>query len=244
MAGLDDAIGRSVRDAGRVSLLFSGGLDSSLLAFRLRQRVPMELVTIGTTGSRDIQTARESAELLGLGWAPRIVRRDEIHSVRSRLAGTLAGMTPVAAAVAVSVSLAVEAASEARVLCGQGADELFLGYAHFEGLAEKATEARRALDWARLVGEEWPRAERHARSIGKELRSPYLDAAFRELVFGIPISRLLGFEGRKGLLRELARRWGVPEVIAARAKRAFQYGSGVSQHLRPEAKSHRREERN
>ena len=218
--------------ASRLSLLYSGGLDSSLVAFELRGMAEVELVTIGVAGSSDLIAAEEGARLLDMPWVGRTIDGGDVERVLRRDQVTLDQTSPVSRAVLVSTALALDAASCAHVLCGQGADELFLGYAHFEKLSPFAATERRRTDLEHLLGEDWPRSIQLAEGRGKTLSSPYLEPEFLNLVRALPVAQLREGEGRKPLLRDVAESLGLPERLVHRPKKAFQYGSGVDRLLR------------
>lgn len=226
------AIRRAVGGAPRLAVLYSGGVDSSLVATGAREWADVKLVTVGVHGCADLRAAEEGALLLELPWVHREVLPSDVNRVLSAERTTLAGASLASQSVLIGLAIALETSPESRVICGQGADELFLGYAHFQGLSPDATRARRSEDLRRLQNEDWPRSLSLARRPGRSLASPFLDLEFVEYALGIPVERLREGSGRKPLLRELALRSGVPVELVYRPKRAFQYGSGIQRLLR------------
>jgi asparagine synthase (glutamine-hydrolysing) len=228
----DSALQESVRGASRWSLLYSGGLDSSLVALGLRDRVDLELVTVGVEGSSDLPAAEEGALVLGLPWRPSIVDADDVGRMLEAEKANLEGVRPVSRAVLVSTALALDAARRSHVVCGQGADELFLGYAHFEGLAPAEAGARRQLDLDLLLRDDWPRATRLAARRGRSIVSPFLVPRLIRQACEIPVEDLQAPGQRKPVLRTLAKYLGLPAELRLRPKKAFQYGSGIDRLVR------------
>lgn len=238
-AALGAAVDRAVKDRPQVSLLFSGGLDSALLALLLRRHVragalELELVTVGTAGALDLAQAERAASLLELPWAPHTVTPDEVRAaakeVQTRAVHPreeVSRLTGLSVEVQTGLFLAMQRASRTTVLCGQGADELFLGYAHFRPLPEARLQARYVEDLDRLQKDDLPLSTRLAASLGLELRAPYLDPAWKAVVDPIPLERRRARGVPKELLREVARSLGLPTSLADAPKKALQYGSGV-----------------
>jgi asparagine synthase (glutamine-hydrolysing) len=224
---LREAVGHSIHGSAQVSVLYSGGLDSSLVACVARDLARVELVTVGVRGSSDLSAAESGSHVLDLPWAPRIIDLTDIQRVLLAGHASLANASRASRAVLVGTVLGAEAANCPVVLCGQGADELFLGYAHFDGLSPEDTSKRRQEDLDRLLGDDWPRAVELSRSHSKELRAPFLAPEFLINAREIAIERLRAGAGRKPLLRAVAMEMGVPEELIARPKKAFQYGSGI-----------------
>jgi asparagine synthase (glutamine-hydrolysing) len=225
------AIDGVVDGQARISLLYSGGLDSSVIAHTLRSKRPT-LVTVGAIGAADVRSATEGAQLLDLPLVVRTLSEEDVGAALRKWGPHLEGTDETSRLVALGIGLATEAAPDRRVLCGQGADELFLGYAHFAGIPTPDVEQRARLDWQRLIDRDWPRAQALASTLDRELASPYLDPAFVDYVRAIPIEERLGGGERKSVLRGLARSIGVPTILVERPKKALQFGSGLSRLLR------------
>lgn len=213
---------------GPVGVLFSGGVDSSLLAWELRRQPEVTLWTMGREGSSDLNAGQHGAQLLGLPWAGIVVGPDQVRSARDRFADALRGLPNVASGVLLSLALAMEGTTPRRLVCGQGADELFLGYTHYAGLSRTAAELRSREDLDRLLETDWPRTQRIAGMAGKEILAPYLTAEFALAARRVPIDLLLPALGPKRFFREWAVRRGLPAELALRPKKALQYGSGVA----------------
>jgi len=234
-AALDAALAPWWGEPRPISLLFSGGVDSSLLALELGRRRAVELVTIGLAGSHDLAAAESAAGALGLPWTPRPVSLEELRSWARRRAPLLGDLPATPRAVLVGLGLAVEAASHPVVLVGQGPDELFLGYAHFRELTGTAALARVGDD-LRVARELWARLEAIVGGPNRSIAAPYLSPPFVAAASAVPVDRRREGGVPKGLFRRFAVHRGLPEALAARPKRAFQYGSGVDRALRPPAR--------
>lgn len=216
-----------------VTVLFSGGLDSSLIAWTLRSRPATTLLTVGLPGSPDLAQAETAARQLSLPWTSLVPGVEELTRSWREASAFVDGATGPNRSVRLAFALALSAARDAHVLCGQGADELALGYAHFESLSVEEAARVQARDLDRLHETEWPAATRWASALGKSLASPYLVEPFVSLWRSIPIEKHLPRGGeRKPTLRGLARSLGLPAALADRPKKAIQYGSGIDRWIR------------
>jgi asparagine synthase (glutamine-hydrolysing) len=223
---------RVVDGSRGVSVLYSGGVDSSLVAWGARTLAQVELVTVGVAGSHDLIAGKWGAEKLGLEWVGQPITLQNVETILESESRALDGKSLVARSVLIGLALALNASRYPQVLCGQGADELFLGYAHFEGLSDSQAAQRREVDLDRLLTEDWPSSLLLGEVRKKRLASPFLDPDFLRYARTLPIEKLRSGNGRKPLLREVARMLGVPSELAGRAKKAFQYGSGIQRLLK------------
>lgn len=215
-----------------LALLFSGGVDSALLAWELRRRPLLRLVTVGTTGSPDLIAAESAARELGIPWHGTEVLPEEVRAVGRDISAETEGIGRVDRSVLTALALALSRAGPSEVLCGQGADELFLGYAHYRGLGAGEAERRSSEDRRRLTEDAWPRSERIAARFGKTIAAPYLDPTFVRAALAVPIEVRMPRPVAKSFFRAWARHRGLPEALTGRPKRAMQYGSGVDRVLR------------
>ncbi len=219
-------------DPAPTTVLFSGGVDSSLVADALRGHPDLELLTIGTPSSTDIESGRSAARLLDLPWRGAVVGRDDVEAALESCGDVLEGTQGTLRAVAVSFAVAVGQTRPSHLVTAQGVDELFLGYAHFRGLRGAALETRYRADLALLLEREWPRALRIAGRQDRTLIAPFLEPKLMRALETVPLrDRALGSEA-KSWFREWAEERGLPSALAHRPKKAFQYGSGIERLLR------------
>lgn len=231
-----EILSRTAASRLAVSVLYSGGLDSSLVAAGLRSIAEVELVTVGVPGSSDLLSGEDGARLLGLPWKQRVITLRDVQRVVQENP-EIDRASPGSKSVQVAIALGLEATSRPEVYCGQGADELFLGYAHFEGIPADAAGRRRDSDLQKLLGDDWPLSQSIAARLGKRLHSPFLDPEFLNQVRALSIEQLRSGPARKPLLRQMAAELGLPKALAERPKKAFQYGSGVARLLRQSART-------
>ncbi|MFZ0891239.1 MAG: asparagine synthase C-terminal domain-containing protein [Thermoplasmata archaeon] len=230
---LESAV-RALAGTPEIGVLFSGGLDSSFLAAFLSRKWQVTLESIGVAGSPDALAAREGAELLGLPWLSHEIGGDDLRRIRLRFHHEFDGLREPRRGVAVAFALALELASKPILVCGQGADELFFGYAHYRGLSIPSRLRRRAEDLERLEHDDWPLAQRLAGACGRRVVAPFLDPQFVRLILQLPEGVAAEGLETKPLLRAWARERGLSATLAGRPKRALQYGSGISKLLEQE----------
>lgn len=215
-----------------VVVLFSGGVDSSLLAWELRGSRRLRLLTVGAPESSDLVTAHEAARILHLRWTGREIGRSAVQRIAHDLEPELAGLSGVDRSVQVALAVALAETPRSPLLCGQGIDELFGGYAHYRGLGPEHAARRSTADLEKLLSQDWPRTVRIAARFDRAVTAPYLDPRFVASALALPAEQRLASGPPKAWFRSFARRRGLPEILATRPKRAFQYSSGFDRVLR------------
>ncbi len=182
-------------------------------------------MTVGLPGAPDLAAARESAGLLGMTVALEALSIEETVAARARWSERSAGLPRARSEAILGLALAIARAPVGPVLCGQGVDELFLGYAHFEGLDPQSAEARSRSDLKQLVETDAPIVGRIAADLDRPLVAPFLHDEFTVAALEVPIDRRLPSPRRKELFRRWAVHRGLPSPIADRPKRAIQFGA-------------------
>ena len=218
-----------------LAVAFSGGIDSAILAVLL----DAPLYTVGFPDSHDVQAARSGAALLG----------KELHVVEldhDRLVETVPEIVDATGrtnAMDVQIALplfvvAARAASDGfdRLALGQGADELFGGYAKVEKAPDDPRVEAETVRGARdeLLGGLPAQLERDVltiRAAGVEPVTPLLADDVVEAALRLPEALLVTPDGeRKHALRRAAGDW-LPDGIVDRDKKALQYGSLAAREL-------------
>jgi asparagine synthase (glutamine-hydrolysing) len=218
-----------------VAVLFSGGLDSSVLAALCGEVGPVMLYTVGIAGAHDLGTAEETAARRGWRWEGIEISPDEVIRSLAPLASVIGTSEPLPVSFEMPLYLVAKRAGERRLVSGQGADELFGGYARYMGLGE--AERRRCMDEDILslvsAGSGMDRAI--AARFDKEMRHPFLDPRVLDFASRLPPEQCIDGARRKVVLREVARLLALNEE-AEREKKAAQYGSGIMKVMKAEAR--------
>jgi asparagine synthase (glutamine-hydrolysing) len=229
---IDTALGPWKATGPPLVVLFSGGVDSGLLAWELRNRRPLTLFSVGIAGAPDLAAGAAAAGALGIPWQGSTVSPTDLDRTAVALREELGGRPPGLRGLHLALAVAIERAPEGVILCGQGIDELFLGYAHFQEVPVQVAADRAGSDLRRLLEEDWPATVRTAARLGRRIEAPYLHPSFLGAALSLPIARRLPVPVPKGIWRRWTRHRGLPAEIAERPKRAMQYGTGIDRWYR------------
>lgn len=236
---LDGAV-RKVMEQGPVALMFSGGLDSGLLAALARKHgVPM-LYTVGVEDAYDMRMSEEMAADLDLPWTPIIMTPDEVMaSCRETLRITTIDH-PVVLSFELPLQIIASRAKENILMSGQGADEMFGGYNRYLEMPADQLEQAMRDDLAKVLADGAPLDRTIAGHYGKRIEHPFLDPDVRRIAEAMPAAEKLRDGVRKAPLRDAALSMGM-EMLAAREKKAAQYGSGFMKVMKSQARKRKLE---
>lgn len=215
-----------------VGVAFSGGLDSSIVGFLALKYLDPCFYVVGFEGSRDIVNAKTGLEyisdILGTYSRMKMLTITDGHVFEALKFFSSLGIKDVLlASFEVPLYFVLKNSKEKVLLSGQGADELFGGYAKYlvnpHGMDE---------DFKKLVEYTLPIEDKIAKHFGKIIVRPYLDEEIVQLAKRLPIEEKVYKGIRKLALRRIAKYLGLPREIYFREKKAAQYGSGVMKSIR------------
>ncbi|MEF8773730.1 MAG: asparagine synthase-related protein [Halobacteriales archaeon] len=217
------------------AVAFSGGVDSSLVA----AGTDGPLYAVGFPGSHDLVAARDAARAFDRDL--RVVELDaddlrEAVPVVARATGRTNAMDVSIAVPLYAAARRAAADGHDRIALGQGADELFGGYAKVAKApgdprvdAETVRGARR--ETLATLPDQLPRDVLAVRAGGARAVAPLLDDRVIAAALELPERLLVDGRGeRKVGLRQAARSF-VPARVAYREKKAVQYGSLIAREL-------------
>jgi len=221
-------------DTANLAVAFSGGVDSAVLAARL----DAPLYVVGFPDSHDVAAARSGAAHLDRDLRVVELDHDTLESAVPEVSRTIGRTNAMDVPIALALSLVASRASadgfEALAL-GQGADELFGGYAKIATapdddrvVADTVRGARREV----LAGlpDQLERDVLAVRDAGLDPVLPFLHDRVVASALALGGDHLVRDGTRKWALREAVRPW-LPDELVDREKKAMQYGSLVSREL-------------
>ncbi|CAK0872568.1 unnamed protein product [Prorocentrum cordatum] len=190
---LESSLRRCIpRGAQRVGVLFSGGLDSSLLAWLCTQgrawpECKFVCYTVGFHDSprhaypEDLSAASAAAEIMSLDWRMKVMTLGEGEKLLREAAPVVADWNAVKAEVSMTNLAAYKLAAAdgtTLLLSGLGSEEAFSGY-HRHGPAcaagDEASTRDRSLGLAQMYHRDLQRDFALASLTGVQVRFPYLD---------------------------------------------------------------------
>ncbi|MCJ7828038.1 asparagine synthase C-terminal domain-containing protein [Patescibacteria group bacterium] len=226
-----------------VAIIYSGGLDSSLVAFCAHQiGLKVTSFTVGFPDSPDftfvnqikdklpfpaVLTSLSQTDLIGgLPLAKKLLKKAGLEDNLMQLSLTLATQL---------VAAQIGQNGFTQALSGQGADEIFAGYYRALALAPKKINPTCRLELQRLQKTDVKREKAIADHYKLEVLYPYLNQSIID--FGLDLDPKLKLKKtkkgvvRKHLLRQAAASLDLPKEIVNRPKQAFQYSSRVQREL-------------
>lgn len=227
-----EAVRKRIPASNEVGVLFSGGLDSGLLALLAKQlgaAVTLYVAALEDPVKKepaDLTAARSAADELSL---PLVEVRASLADVEEVL-GEVCSLIEDSNVVKVGVALPFFfACKQARVdgqrvlLSGLGAEEVFAGYSRHKqalDINQECLRGLRAMHERDLFRDDVV-SMRHT----LELRLPFLDYSVVAAGLVIPGEQKIVEGVSKVPLRIAAKELGLPASIADRPKKAAQYGS-------------------
>ena len=238
------SVTKRVQDISEVGVIFSGGVDSSYLALLLKeisQNIPLKitLYAVGIEGSKDIDSAIYASKFLNLELKTQILTEDLIRKALPSVVKAIGDVNLMKVGVGLTTYFATKMVAEDNIkvaISGQGADELFGGYKRYlDSFINGTLNYDIRHDIANMYHINLQRDDACSMLNSVELRLPFLDEKFVELVLNIPDNKKIVSmhdDMRKSFLRKLAFEEGLDYDIAYRPKKAAQYGTGIDKILR------------
>ena len=229
---------KRTQDFDRVGIIFSGGIDSVIIAWLAKKMVrEVTCYTGGVKDSSDVAFARHIAKKLNLKLRVNELSQDEVEQIIPEVIDVIEDTNAGQVEVAVPVYAAIRLAHEDGIkvmFTGQGADELFGGYSWYTKVVEK--EGYQKLrdhmteDLLLLYRETLEREDKITMAHSIEMREPFLDMSIIRVSMQIDM-KLNVKSGDdvfgKHVHRKLAQKLGISRNIAYRIKEAAQHGSGM-----------------
>lgn len=236
---LDSALRRRAACCGPLTILFSGGIDSALLAHCAREFADVSLVTVGHEGCEDREMAEALEAELGINLQTIDLTIEDIERYGTDLIEAIGGGSVLDFEIAFPFYMAARTTHAGLLVSGQGADELFGGY-HRYNLAYKespdAFEKMQLNDLSEIGRTNLERDQLAVRAGGSHLTTPYLTPTMTEYALSTETMTKINVRNNKLVLRKIAEKMGLPASIAERKKKAIQYGCGIHSLLSTMAK--------
>jgi asparagine synthase (glutamine-hydrolysing) len=236
-----------VRKTRGGAVAFSGGIDSTLAAYYLREAGgDINLVCVGVEDQQEYREARRAAEALNLDVNIHPFTKDELEDRLDEIILSVEDPNPMKIGVAAPLYFVARQAVEdghTTIFSGNGSDELFGGYHKY--MKQWLMEGEKVRDaMYRDVVDSWrdnyDRDSKICKDLGARLVLPFADARIIMFGLGVPTKFKLPpdiEEPRKIILRRLAKSLGFPAEVSDRPKKAAQYSTGVHRALSRIAKS-------
>ncbi len=237
--GLEAAVVSHLMSDVPVGAFLSGGLDSSVLAALARPHVAeLHTFSVGLPGSPDVMAARRVAAHIGSIHHEFLMTVDEVIEKLPEIVHALESFDQdlVRSAIPTYFCSRMAADHVKVILTGEGADELFAGYAYHKSIGDPAVlhrELRRSV--AALHHINLQRVDRLTMVHGLEGRVPFLDTRFIELALSVPPELKMVAADDGGLVEKWILRKACEDLLPAdivwRTKEQFDEGSGTVQLL-------------
>ena len=209
----------------------SGGLDSTILAYLLKNRKPRGITIITEDFvSTDLTYCQMAANSMSMPLSIYNVKTAEVLEAVENTIKILRNFNDIEIRNNVVMYLSIKKAKEMgekSIITGDGADELFAGYSFLTNMTDEKLE--KELERIRRIMH-FP-----TQKIGEHLKikieSPFLDRKVTEYAQKIPANQKVRFENErrwgKWILRKTFEKY-IPPQIAWRKKSPMQDGAGTS----------------
>ena len=237
---LISSVAKRIPDS-KFGILFSGGVDSSLIAFICKELGIYFKCYVGTVSgfgdSEDLRYARKAAKLLNVPLVEGVVPLKDVEKYLSKVLPLIESNNVVKAGVALTFFAACEKAKKDGIrviLSGVGSEDLFAGYKRHIMASDINKDCLSGI--LKIYERDLYRDDVVTMANNLELRVPFLDKKLVDFALKIPAN--LKYDGavKKKILRECAAELGLAKEIAFRKRRAAQYGSNFDKAIEKLAK--------
>ncbi|MBX5328082.1 MAG: asparagine synthetase B [Candidatus Bathyarchaeota archaeon] len=244
---LQQSIKKRVLELKEVAVAFSGGLDSSIIAFLAKKiATDVHLIHVSLEEQPETEHAKKAAEELVLPIHVHFFSEKDVEKTLPKVLWLIEEPDPVKTSIGIPIYWAAEKAAKANfkvMLAGQGADELFGGYKRYvDDYSTCGSEmVYRAMfnDITKMYETNFERDFKLCNFHNVELRLPFATYQIAQFAIELPLEMKIKLPDdgmRKLVLRQVARNLGLPRTIVEKPKKAIQYTSGVSKTLKKLAK--------
>ncbi|MBA2570024.1 MAG: asparagine synthase B [Chloroflexi bacterium] len=233
--GVEDAVASHMMSDVPVGAFLSGGLDSSVIAAIARKHVDeLHTFSVGLEGSRDIEAARRVAAHIGSIHHEYLMTPDEVVEKLPEIVHALESFDQdlVRSAIPTYFCSRLAAQYVKVILTGEGADELFAGYAYHASASDPVTlhqELCRSVSTLHNINLQ--RVDRLTMHHSIEGRVPFLDTGFIALALTVPADLKLRRMPDGRLVEKWVLRAACEDLLPAdtvwRTKEQFDEGSGT-----------------
>lgn len=226
---LIESVKKRIPKGVKIGVLFSGGIDSTLIAYLLKSLgADFTCYTAAASGknSQDSSSAINSAKLHGFKLKVKYFDESEVKNDLPKICDIIESSNVVKVGVSIPFYYAAKAAKEDNVkviFSGLGSEEVFAGYKRFENSTNINEECLYGLK--QLYERDLYRDDCLTMFHNIELRLPFLDTNLINTGLSVPAELKINDVSKKIILRNVAENLGVNEVIFNRKKMAAQYGS-------------------
>ncbi|MCW4016153.1 MAG: asparagine synthase-related protein [Candidatus Bathyarchaeota archaeon] len=213
-------------------ILFSGGLDTSIVAFVASKYTKLEAFTVAFEDSPalDLKYAKLMADLLNMNQTVHVFGDEEMHSAIQDVIKVLKVFDPMDIRNSVAAYVGLKAAKEngiKGVMTGDGLDELLGGYSWLFKFNEEELKEYLSNMWQVMQFTSVPMAK----SLGIVSKPPFIDLEFKSYAYNVDPKLMIRSEhGKiwgKWIMRK-AYEGHLPDEIVWRLKTPLEFGSGTS----------------
>ena len=240
---LVNAVKTDVANEKTVALLFSGGIDSTLIGkILVNNNIDVIAITVGTKNSEDVKVSQAIAS--------QIFRKHIIinltEDIVKKTVPKVIEITGKKDAITVSVGSVIYLASKyasmlglKTIVTGAGSDEIFCGYSSHEKAFEKGYKEVQKECELRLKGitKDIDRDTKICKNFGLTVKTPFLNEKVIEIGMKMDPKEKISKDKKKIVLRKMAKEMDLPKIIYERKKKAAQYGSGLQKILKKLSKN-------
>jgi asparagine synthase (glutamine-hydrolysing) len=225
---IDKVVKRNLTDG----ILFSGGLDTSVIAYAASRYTKPEAFTVAFENSPalDLKYSKLMAKRLKMNHQIHVFGEEEAYSAIREVIKILRVFDPMDIRNSVAAYVALKTAKENgvnSVMTGDGLDELLGGYSWLFKLNQKKLKTSLSSMWEVMQFTSIPMAQ----SLGMETKPPFLDPEFKSFCFSVDPKLMIRDERGKTWGKWIIRKAyeGIlPDEIVWRIKTPLEFGSGTT----------------